>query len=135
MKLIYFRKTLYHSIQKGNDKQRKASVMYMFCSPNSNTVVLASFCRAASVFPLSHFGHPPNMVAWVHPGHKLIPHIRPPLPRRRLIPQSKYCDPFYLPKPLGCLPLKCLLQTRFARINDGHTSYFAEAPWFLAPQR
>ena len=30
--------------------------------------------------------------------------------------------------PLDCLPLKCLLRTRTARINDGHVSYFAEAP-------
>ena len=80
MKLIYFRKTLYHSIQKGNDKRRKASVMYVFCSPNSNTVVLASFCTAASVFPHSHFGHPPNMVTRVCPGPKrkavAVCHIR-----------------------------------------------------------
>ena len=64
-----------------------------------------------------------------------IPRTSPPPPRRRLIPQSKYWDYYYLPKPLGCQPLKCLLQTRTACINDGHTSYFAEAPCFLAPQR
>jgi len=31
-------------------------------------------------------------------------------------------------------PLKCVPQTRTARINDGHASYFAEAPCLLAPQ-
>ena len=35
-------------------------------------------------------------------------------------------------KPLGCLLLKCLPRTRTARSNDGHASYFAEAPCFLA---
>ena len=37
-------------------------------------------------------------------------------------------------KPLGCLPLKCLPQTRTARINDGHASYFTEVPCFLTPK-
>ena len=46
-----------------------------------------------------------------------IPRISPPLPRRRLIPQLKYS--FYLPKPPGCLPLKCLLQMWTAFINVG----------------
>ena len=46
-------------------------LLYVFCSPKSSTVVLASFCWALSDFPLSHFGHPPNMVTWVHPGPKL----------------------------------------------------------------
>ena len=32
-------------------------------------------------------------------------------------------------KSLGCLP-----RTQTARINDGHASYFAEVPCFLAPQ-
>ena len=30
--------------------------------------------------------------------------------------------------------IKCLLQTWTALINDGHASYFAEAPCFLAPR-
>ena len=71
MKLIYFRKTLYYSIQKENSKQREASVIYLLCSPNSSTVVLASFCRASYDFPLSNLGHPPNMVTWVRPSPKL----------------------------------------------------------------
>ena len=61
---------------------------------------------------------------YFYPAHK------PPPPRRRLIPQSKY----WLFKPLGCLLLECLPRTRTARINDGHASYFAGAPCFLAPQ-
>ena len=46
-------------------------MLCVFCSPKSSTVVLASFCRVLCKFPLSHFGHPPNMVTWVHPGPKL----------------------------------------------------------------
>ena len=70
MKLIYFRKpSVYYSIQKGNGKQREA--IYLLCSPNSSTVVLASFCRASYDFPLSNLGHPPNMVTWVRPSPKL----------------------------------------------------------------
>ena len=38
-------------------------------------------------------------------------------------------------KSLSCLLLKCLPWTRTARSNDGHASYFAEAPCFLDPQR
>ena len=134
-------KVIYYSIQKGNDKQREASVMLsviiihklslfmladrsaysktallwllwplvltkiihwrvkivsvpsyimtrkcdvnrtltasermplcVFCSPKSSTVVLDSFCWASCDFPLSHFGHPPNMVTCVCPGPKL----------------------------------------------------------------
>ena len=54
----------------------------------------------------------------------------PPLPEEDSF-RSRNIE--YLPKPLGCLPLNCLLRTRTARINDGHASYFAEAPCFLAP--
>ena len=36
----------------------------------------------------------------------------------------------FLFKPLSWLP-----RTQTARINDGHASYFVEAPCFLAPQR
>ena len=43
----------------------------VFCSPKSSTVVLACFCRVLCDFPLSHFGHPPNMVTCVRPGPKL----------------------------------------------------------------
>ena len=46
----------------------------------------------------------------------------PPPPRRRLrlfVPKY-YLSIRCLPKPLGCLPLKCLLRTGTARINDGH---------------
>ena len=46
-------------------------MLCVFCLPKSSTVVLASFCRASSDFPLSHLVHPPNMVTWVHPGPKL----------------------------------------------------------------
>ena len=42
----------------------------LFCSPNSSTVVLASFCSASADFFHSNFGHPPNMVTCVHPGPK-----------------------------------------------------------------
>jgi len=80
MRLIYLRKALYYSIQKGNGKQREASDMYLFSSPKSSTVVLASFCRSSSNFPLSHFGHPPIMVTLICPGPKLkavaVCHIR-----------------------------------------------------------
>ena len=43
----------------------------VFYSPNSSTVVSASFGRASSDFLHSHFGHPPNMVTCVRPGPKL----------------------------------------------------------------
>ena len=43
----------------------------VFCSPKSSTVVLACFCRVVCDFPLSHFGHPPNMVTCVRLGPKL----------------------------------------------------------------
>ena len=59
--------------------------------------------------------------------------ISPPRPRKDS-PRCRNIE-IYLPKPLGCLPLKCLLRTRTAHINDGHTSFFAEAPCFLTPQR
>ena len=36
-------------------------------------------------------------------------------------------------KPLCCLLLNSLPRTRTARRNNGHASYFAEAPCFLAP--
>ena len=36
-------------------------------------------------------------------------------------------------KPVGCLSLKCLPQTRTARIKDRHASYFTEVPCFLGP--
>ena len=42
-----------------------------FCSPNSSTVVMASFGKPSCDFPLSYFGHPPNMVTCVRPGPKL----------------------------------------------------------------
>ena len=42
----------------------------LFCSPNSSTVVLASFCSASADFFHSNFGHPPNMVTCIHPGPK-----------------------------------------------------------------
>ena len=56
-------------------------------------------------------------------------------PRRAPAPRYIVAFNVYLPKPLGCLPLKCLPQTGTTRINDGHASYFVKAPCFFAPQR
>ena len=67
---------------------------------------------------------------YFYPAHK----PPPPSGRRRLILQLEILR-LSLFKPLGYLPLKCLPQTWTARINDRHTSYFAEAPCFLALQR
>ena len=41
------------------------------CSPNSSIAVLARFCWSCSDFFHCHFGHPPNMMTFVHPGLKL----------------------------------------------------------------
>ena len=41
------------------------------CSPNSSIAVLARFCWSCSDFSHCHFGHPPNMMTFVHPGLKL----------------------------------------------------------------
>ena len=59
-----------------------------------------------------------------------IPHISPTPPSE----EYSSCSRNINIKPLGCLPLKCLPWTRTARINDGHASYFAEVPSFLALQ-
>ena len=49
----------------------KHNVHKIFNSPKSSTVVSDSFDCASSDFPISHFGHPPNMVTCVRPRPKL----------------------------------------------------------------
>ena len=58
-----------------------------------------------------------------------IPRISPPPPltQKKTHPAVEILRLFVF-KPLGCLRLKCLLQTQTARINDGHSSYFAKCP-------
>jgi len=49
----------------------QCNVQCVLYSPNSITVVSASFRWASSDFPrwYSHFGEPPNLVTWIRPGH------------------------------------------------------------------
>ena len=100
------------------------------------------YCSVPQICPPSSRISPPAFLAQTlaevfYPAYEPpTPHSTPhSTPRRRLIPQSKYRDYFYLHKPLSCLPFKCLLRMRTTRINDGHASYFVEVPCFLAPQR
>ena len=74
-------------------------------------------------------GHKPPLHFWHTLAEVFYPVHKPPLPRKRLILQSKY----YLANPLGCLPLKCLPWTWTAHIKDGHASYFEKAPCFFIP--
>ena len=52
-------------------KPELKSVLCVFCSPKSSTVVLASFGRASNDFPFSNFKVPPNMMTCFCPGSKL----------------------------------------------------------------
>ena len=56
----------------GNYSEEKKESQVCICSPNSSTVVLASFCCSYPDFPHCQFGHPPNMMTRVHPGSKLM---------------------------------------------------------------
>ena len=57
-----------------------SAVYNVFYSPNSITVVSASFCLASSGWPYTYLGHPPNVVVWTRPGHilqavRVCPHL------------------------------------------------------------
>ena len=60
-------------IQCVSEHTIQCNVQCVLHSPNSITVVSASFRWTSSDLPrwYSHFGEPPNLVAWVRPGHIL----------------------------------------------------------------
>jgi len=88
------------------------------------------YCSVPQIRPPSRIS-PPCVFSAKSCRGIFIPHISPP-PQK-----TTHTHPTVkiLFKPLGYLPLKCLQQTWTTRINDGHASYFAKAPCFLALQR
>ena len=76
---------------------------------------------------------PPPAFLVQSPAEVFYPVHKPP-PQKKTYPAVELLR-LFLFKPFGCLPLKCLLRTRIAHINDGHASYSMEAPCFLTPQR
>ena len=90
------------------------------------------YCSVPQICPPSRISPPPCIFSANSRLGIFIPRISPPPPEED---SSRNRFLYLTSKPLGCLPLKCLLRTRTARINNGHTSYFAEASCFLDPQR